>query len=225
MSGKDYRVIAKTLGVSKSSVSNWCKDLKLPPESQKMIEEKVKAIKDKFAAYNRRKYQLVQAENREIKENAVKQISSLSKHDLFLVGTALYWAEGQNRGTMHRVKFVNSYPGMIALYLRFLREILQVPEEKIYPSIRVHPNINESSAISFWSKITSIPRSRFKITRQISRASKRKRPCNSLPHGTLELLVSKRQIFVKMKGWIDGLIKQGQKIGTHHFSAVPFYIF
>lgn len=209
--GNGYRVIAKNLGVSKSSVSGWCKNLKLSPSAKKIIEEKIKYTKDKFAAYNRQKHKFVQAENKEIREKAIKQISSLSKYELLLIGATLYWAEGykrQEKVPSPRVSFVNSDYGMVALFMRFLREIINVPEEKFRTSIRIHPNISERKAVNFWAKVTNLPKDRFCITRQISKASKRKRPYNSLPYGTLHLCVNTRQTFFQIMGWIDGLIRQ-----------------
>ena len=151
-------------------------------------------------------------ENKEIINNAISQINSLSKRELLLVGTALYWAEGYKNkkeipGNQH-IQFVNSDPYMITLFLRFLREILQVPEEKFYVSIRIHPNINEQSTIKFWSKVTNVPKERFHTEHQISRLSRGKRPRNSLPYGTLDIKVCNRQKFQQIKGWIEGLIKQ-----------------
>ncbi len=211
LQGNSYGVIAKSLRVSKSSVSNWCKNLKLSSSARKIIENKNKHIKEKFKLYNQRKHQFVQIENKKIIEKAVKQIPLISKRDLLLIGTALYWAEGyrrQDRNRSPRVNIANSDPALISIFLRFLRKILKVPEERFKVSIRIHPNINAKSTINFWSKITKIPQNRFHITTQISKASQRKRPHNSLPYGTLDLRVNSRQKFCQIKGWIDGLIKQ-----------------
>lgn len=40
--GQSYREIAKTVSVSKNSVSRWCKNLKLPVAAERIIEEKIK---------------------------------------------------------------------------------------------------------------------------------------------------------------------------------------
>jgi hypothetical protein len=74
-------------------------------------------------------------------------------------------------------------------------------------NLRIHSNISAEKAINFWSKITKIPKERFRVSTQ-SRASQGKRPKNSLPYGTLKLSVHSRQKFYQIKGWIDGLIKQ-----------------
>ncbi len=208
---QSYREIAQAVAVSKNSVSRWCKNLKLPSSAQKIIKAKTKASHDQLLAYNQRRMRVVQIENREIRQSAATGIKSFSKYELLLIGTALYWAEGWNRditGKGHGVCFANSNPDMIKLFLRFLREIINVPEDKLRVNIHIYPNIDEKSAIKFWSNVTNIPKERFHITQQISRASKGKRPKNSLPYGTLKLDVTRRQNFFKIKGWIDGLIKE-----------------
>ena len=209
LAGKSYGEIAKTLDVSKGSLSVWFKNLKLTKTAQKLLEEKmIIAQEHNLFENNRRRTQTIQIENQKIKQNAADEIKPLSKYELTLVGASLYWGEGWKRGTTHLVELANSDPDMVALYLRFLREILQVPEEKLRVSIHVHPNVSTQSAIKFWSKITKIPKERFHITTQISRASQGKRPKNSLPYGTLKLDVCDRQKFQQIKGWIDGLIRQ-----------------
>ena len=210
LKGKSYREIAKAVGVSKNSVSRWCKNLKLPLSARKILEKKNDYPKELFRKYNQLKHKKVQIENREIVRKFSKEIRVLSKYELKLIGAALYWAEGYKNQKREAkcVQLSNSDPYLVALFLRFLREIIGISEEKLKVSIRVHPNINEKSAINFWNEITNIPKERFRITTQISRASKRKRPYNSLPHGTLDLRVHRRQKFYQIKGWIDGLIGQ-----------------
>ena len=106
------------------------------------------------------------------------------------------------------VCFANSDPDMVRLFMRFIREVIQAPENRIRVSIHIYPSIDEKKAINYWAKVTKLPQERFCITYQISRASKRKRPSNSLPYGTLDLRVNSRQNFYQIRGWIDGLIQQ-----------------
>ena len=87
--GESYGGIAKFLGVSKSSISQWCKNLKLPRAIQKIIESRTQAAHDQLLVCNQRKHEFVQTENKEIRKNAIKQISSLSKRELLLVGRGI----------------------------------------------------------------------------------------------------------------------------------------
>jgi len=208
LEGKSYREITKALGVPKSTQSDWFSNLELPLSIQKILREKDRLARKQFVEFNRRRTQIIQVENQKIKRSALREVDSLSKRELMLIGAALYWTEGYKIEIQKRtpeICFANSDPHMVALFLRFLREILQVPEEKFRVSIHIHPNIKAHSAIKFWAQITNIPQERFRITRQISRASKRKRPRNSLPYGTLDLRVNNRKNCFCIQGWINGL--------------------
>lgn len=211
--GESYREISKLVGVSKNSVSRWCKNLKLPSFARKILEKKVKTNKKKLEFYNKLKSEIVKKENQKIRKRASSQIQSLSNYELLLVGTALYWGEGwkkENPNRYHGISFVNSDPNMIKLFLRFLKEVMKISEEKIKVSIRIHPNISAKKAINFWNKITKIPKEKFRVANQVSKVSQGKRPKTSLPYGTLKLSVHSRQKFYQIKGWIDGLIKQAK---------------
>lgn len=211
LKGKSYREISKITGVCKNSVSRWCKNLKLPLKIKKILEKKTKATLPLLIAYNEKRHRVVQLENKQIRKKSADQISLLSKHELLLIGTALYWGEGykkQLKSHSPYIDFVNSDPYMIVLFLRFLREILEIPEEKIKLSIRIHSNISERSTLAFWSTTINFPLSRFRVTRQLSKASKGKRSKNSLPHGVLSIRFYNRRKFFQIMGWIDGLTQQ-----------------
>lgn len=209
--GKSYGEIKNLLGIPKSTLSSWLKELKLPPSIKKILIEKGRVPQERLMNFNRRRTQTIKIENQRVRQVATDEIKPLSKYELLLIGASLYWAEGYNRQDKvpsPYISFGNSNPNMVALFLRFLREVLRIPEEKLRPTVQIHHNIKIESVIKFWVKITDIPKERFLITHQRSRASKGRRPRNSLPYGTLKLNVSGRQNFFKVKGWIDGLTKQ-----------------
>lgn len=212
MIGRSYNEIAKDLDVGKSLLSYWLKNLVLPDEAKKILEAKSNYAKEKFVAYNYKRHELVQQENKEIKELHSKKIKTLSNYSLLLVGAALYWGEGQKRHAgkypSPGISFSNSDPNMIKLFLHFTREILKIPEEKIRPSIQFYPDTNKEGALDFWSKVARIPRNKFLTTIAVSRASQGKRPKNLLPYGTLQIRVHSRKKFFEIMGLIDGLIKQ-----------------
>lgn len=206
--GKSYREIAKAVLISKNSVSRWYNGLKLPKRARDIIYRKNKNNREFFALYNKQRHQSVQAENRKILELSAKEIKNLSNYELKLIGAALYWGEGykkQEHFSSPNVRFVNSDPLMIKIFLKFLFDVMSISKERIRVGIRIHPNIKEKTAIEFWSNVTAIDKSKFKITRQVSRASQGKMPKNSLPYGTLDITVSGRRDFYKIKGWINGL--------------------
>ena len=95
---------------------------------------------------------------------------------------------------------------MISVYIRFIREILKIPEEKIRAGIHIYQSTSADEAKEFWSKITNLPQNRFYIITQISRTSQNKRPFNILPYGTVAIKVNNRQQFYKVKGMIKGIV-------------------
>ncbi|NCO80447.1 hypothetical protein GW869_01585 [bacterium] len=209
--GKSYGEIKCALGVPKSTLSSWFKNLQLPPSVQKILIEKGRATNKNLAEFNRRRTQAIKIENQQVRQAAAEEIKSLSKRELLLIGAALYWAEGYNKQDnvgSPNISFGNSDPKMVILFLRFLREVMRIPEEALRPIVQIHHNVEVKSAINFWSKISDIPQKFFHITHQISKASKGKRSTYSLPYGTFRLEVRGRQNFFRIKGWIDGLIRQ-----------------
>jgi len=213
-SGKSYGEIKDILGISKSTLSSWLKELKLPLSVQKKLKVKGRAPRKQLMEFNRRRTKAIKIENRQTRQIATDKIKSLSKYELLLIGAALYWAEGYNKQDniiSPNLSFGNSDPNMVGLFLRFLREVMQIPNDRLRPIIQVHNNVEIKSAINFWSRVGGIPKKSFHITHQTSRASKGKRSPYSLPYGTFRLDARGRKNFFQIKGWIDGLIKQNIK--------------
>ena len=86
--GKSIKEIAKFLGVSKSSISIWCRDIVLTAEQ---IESLQKRMSTKGSYEARLKGARTQHERRlqqikRLQEEGFKIIESLSKRDLLLIG-------------------------------------------------------------------------------------------------------------------------------------------
>lgn len=208
--GRSYREIAQALKISKSTAYDWGRKVKLSKTAKERIEKKIKeALRKGLAVYNR-VYGKIRSEEaakirEKIKERASREIKRLSKKDLKFIGAALYWAEG-NTKNRNRLQFGNSNPLMMKAALRFFREICNIPDDKIGARIHIYPGINYRKALSFWSQIAKLPKSNFYPPQvQVSRASKGKRPRNTLPHGTLHLTVNNTDLACRVKGWIRGI--------------------
>jgi len=211
--GKTYSEIAKILNLPKSTVAWWSKKAKISKSLQKQILERSKEKwRKNITAYNKVYAKIRSQEAARIrekyKEKATKEIKDLSKKDLKLIGTALYWAEGgkENRNSLW---FSNSDPLMIKTMMKFFREICKIPDEKIKAKIHLYPQINPKKATYYWSKITGLSSAQFtKPQIQISKASKKKRSVYRLPYGTLHLGIHNTEITCKVKGWIKGITEK-----------------
>lgn len=208
--GKSYGEILKILNISsKGLLSYWFKNVTLSPLAIKRLErKKLLARKRGLFQFNKNRTRKIVLENASIIKKSKKEVSKISKSALLLIGAVLYWAEGTTRERLYGypiVSFSNSDPAIIEIFMKYIRTILQVPDTKIYAGIHIHQNIQKETAKIFWSKITGLPKDRFYIFNQISKASKGKRPSHFLPYGTLNIRINNRQLLYRIKGHIQGI--------------------
>lgn len=213
--GKSYNEINKLLAIPKSTLSGWFSELVLPQEAQDRLKKRVynKSIQT-LIERNRAQTHLAEKRSRLIRQNSKLEIGRINKRDLLVFGVALYWAEGYKRPkikdnkvkTYHPVSLTNSDPILIKLFLSFLRETCQVPENRIKASIRIFEHQNEGYLMDFWQRTTQIDNSRFgKVYKTMSIPSQRKKSFNTLPYGTIQIIVSDTKLYHKIMGWIEGL--------------------
>ncbi len=209
--GLSYNQITKRLGIkSKGTLSHWLKDLKLSKKSEKLLEKNNKLAHERglFKA-NLDRNERIECENSIAYKEGTDSILRLSANELLIIGVALYWAEGVKSEKTKNLSltFSNSDPLMISVFMRFVREILKIPEERIRAGIHIYPTISPDEARKFWSAKTKLPTDRFYIITQVSKASQGKRPYNILPYGTAAIKVNNRIQFHKVKGMINGIVK------------------
>ncbi|MBU3964434.1 hypothetical protein KJ562_01745 [Patescibacteria group bacterium] len=95
-------------------------------------------------------------------EKAQKRAQELLRspnRDLSIVIAMLYWAEGSKKGC----EFINSDGKMIKSYLTVLRNVFNVQEEFIEPTMRIFSGMDRRECLNYWSFITEIPKHRFII--------------------------------------------------------------
>lgn len=217
LSGKSYSEIKKTLGVPKSTLSGWFSGLELSEKNKKRILKRARQ-KSLAGLLKRNKNQTTLAIKRKlnIQSEAAKEIKNLSKENLLFIGVSLYWAEGYKRPIMkngreltcHSVGLTNSDSDLVKIYLRFLREICHVSEDKINADIRIFEHQNTNNLLNYWGEITGIKKEKFgKVYYGISKSSLGKRPFNRLQYGTIQIRVNDTKLFHKIMGWINGLKK------------------
>lgn len=82
-----------------------------------------------------------------------------STRELSIIIAMLYWGEGSKK----RCEFINSDGKIIETYLIVLRNVFDVQEEFIKPTIRIYSGMNRKECLNYWSRITKIPRHKFII--------------------------------------------------------------
>ncbi len=199
--GYSITTIATMVGVSKSSVSLWVRDVGL----SKTALEAVKQRSHTSAVIEKRRLTRITNEKKArdaIVASAKLHLTPLTKQELFLVGVALYWGEGSKK-KRGMVEFTNSDPLMIRLMKRFLVEVCDVPQSKFRGHVYLHAHLAPSKAEVYWSGISEIPRSQFHKT-SIQKNTRRLQK-DTLPFGTFAIVVCDTRLKLLMNGWIQGL--------------------
>lgn len=209
--GLSYSEIIRQIPVSKSTLSLWLHLVELSKKQKQRLTDKKLASALKGA--QARKTQRIKISN-EIKVESCAQIKSINYKELLLIGTALYWAEGskeKEHSVSQGVIFSNSDPLMIKLFIKWLKEILNVKEEEIVPEIYIHENsINNIVAVKkYWSGITNIPISEFnRVYFKKNKLSTKRKNIGKNYYGLLRIRVRRStNMNRKISGWIEGVLK------------------
>lgn len=206
--GHSIRSIAMRLGVSKSSASVWCKDLKLTPkQKERLLKNAIKAgHKGRMlgAEMNRRKKE----ERIAFHRNAGKKtINRLSKRDLLMAGIALYWGEG-NKSEKSKLGFANSDPDAVRFMYGWFQKSMGVKKQEFMPRIfinKIH-SARITKVIKFWSSLLNLPIEQFGKPVLIKTRQKKVYENHDNYYGVLALGVKRgTDLKYKILGLIDAL--------------------
>ncbi len=136
--GLSYREILKQVPVAKSTLSLWLRSVSLSvPQKQALTQKRIDAALRGAAAKRRIRID----STRKIYEHAQTEIHTLSNREIWLIGIALYWAEGsKQRGsyTGSGVIFSNSDVFMSRFFKEWLVNIIKIHLSQIKFEIYIH---------------------------------------------------------------------------------------
>lgn len=204
--GRSYREIQAVVGVAKSTLSLWLRDVPLTDDQQRALELRGPAATSARAAENR----VVGARRRAVVQAQAKaQITELSESELFVAGVVAYWAEGAKNKPWREgqsVKFMNSDPKLIRLFLSWLRLIGVSPDRLIF-RLHIHESADSSDAVAFWSEVVGAPRSQFgNCTIKTHKPTTIRKNVGPEYHGCLLVYVrNSSALNLQIQGWCEGL--------------------
>ncbi|MGH9271656.1 MAG: hypothetical protein ACRDZ2_10335 [Ilumatobacteraceae bacterium] len=141
--------IATELGVAKSSVSLWVRDVDFVPNARRRTR------RPKPSSLHLRKL----AEIERCQTEGAERVGTLSDREFLVLGLALYAGEGGK--TDGSVRFANSDPQMIWVFLTWLRRFFDIDESRLRMRMYLHEDLDLDAAIAFWSDLTGIPKHHF----------------------------------------------------------------
>lgn len=174
VSGKTYKEITDKLGIPKSTLSTWFgKQIKGPFDRKAQLAhlERIRPL----ALEAKRKDKEKQL--RILKEKIDKEIKTFPLNDIGLYKSMLamlYWAEGSKHEKVGGLKFANTDPRLLQLYMALLRKCYNINEERFRLRLHLHYYHRIKPTKRFWSEMLQIPLSQFNST-YIKKRSRRKR--------------------------------------------------
>jgi transcriptional regulator with XRE-family HTH domain len=199
--GAPINEIAKRLGVSKSSVSLWVRDIELSAEQRQALLEKNPAYNRQYSGWTR------VAERRRAERQAFQEQGrglARRRDPGFIAGCMLYWAEGSKE--RNQLQFTNSDPMMARFFVDFLKEHfdLEPRDIKITCNLFADHLVEQQKIECHWLDALGLPPEslRKSVVNVYSKYSKRKRVGN-LPYGTCRVVVSKTWVTQTIYGAIQ----------------------
>jgi transcriptional regulator with XRE-family HTH domain len=199
--GLSIKEIERRLGVSRSSVSLWVRDIELTREQQL-------ALLDRNPAYNRQRagqeaYAAICRDRRRGWQDEGRELACAGDL-LHVAGCMLFWAEGSRDRNV--VKFTNSDPAMATFFVNFLRGCFDLSND----AIRIDCNLfadhaeRQREIEDFWLETLGLPKTclRKTIVNVYSKYSQKKRR-NRLPYGTVRINVHSTRVAQHIYGAIQ----------------------
>lgn len=141
--GHSLPEISNKLKIGKGTAWSYIQGVKMLPKFEKIW-------------LNKRKGSIKLKENRELiaLKKAKANIKSLSKKEKLLILSSLYWAEGA------KVDFnlTNTDPNLITVFIKSLKEIFGVENDRLRINIRIYEDMNAEDCIYYWFKLTGLAR-------------------------------------------------------------------
>lgn len=136
------------------------------------------------------------------KGDPFKLLNKLTPEEEHLKAMALglFLTEG-NIKHKHSVKFSNSNPGIVKIFVKFLKVICGVPQDKIKASIIVYPDVEVKKCLDYWNRFLDLPLSQFTKTTILNSRNNRTTKRHS-DVGTATLYVHNSKLLNIIKDWL-----------------------
>ncbi len=184
--------IAAELGVAKSSVSRWVRDVDFVPNPRR-------------TARNRPPNKLQRAKADEIercRQEGIARVGALTDREFLMAGLGLYAGDGAKGD--NEVAFANSNPDLVRFFCAWFRRFFPVDETRLRISLYLHDDLDVDAAEEFWAGLTAVPRTQFFKTYRAATGSAVRR--NRHVYGCCHVRYGSVAAIREIKGMMEGLV-------------------
>ena len=209
--GYSYSEIQEFVQVPKSTLGYWLKNLKLTPLQLERVRQK--RILGSRRGGEKKNQQTSNAIEK-IRSSSAKNISKISKRELWLMGIMLYWRERmrhQHEDDLRKgVRFTSSDPFLIEFFLEWLIKIGKLKKEELQFDVFIREEQKEEirHIKTYWANITKTHKdafTRFYVQKAYKKSGSRKIK-NTARLGLLRVRVKASSMLARqISGWIKGI--------------------
>lgn len=161
--GASIRDIEIKLGIPRSTLSGWFKDIKLDKEKAEALHQNwlnaLVAAREKAVTWHNQ-----QKENRVTlaQEGAIKTMSMIdvsSKYTMELALAMLYLGEGFKKSPTTGIG--NSDPLILIFFINLLKNLYGIKTEDLRCHLHIRADQNDETLRDFWSKTLGLPKENF----------------------------------------------------------------
>ncbi len=209
--GKSRRQIKEALGfISNSTLNQFLRNEPLPPEraGPRYAESRRRAA-DGIRRYWAAEHPVREAARAAISAAAAAQIGELTDREIILAGAIAYWCEGAKSKPYRvdeQVRFINSDPALIELFLKFL-DRAGVSRQRLRYRVHIHESADVETATRYWANVASAAPDQFArplIKHHVPQVS---RTDNTGYRGCLQVSVARSSaLYREISGWARGIM-------------------
>lgn len=198
--GLSVNEICKRLGVAKSSVSVWVRDIQLTAEQKTELERLHYASRGQIegGATNARKFRELRQQYQE--EGRLK---ARERDPLHIAGCMLYWGEGSKARNV--LQLANSDPDLLQFYLQFLKQSLIVKNNRINLRIMCYTNngLSQVDIENYWLQFLQLDIDCLRKTSVNMQPRSSQQKGRKLLYGTCEISVYSTRLIQHVFGAIQ----------------------
>lgn len=209
--GKTYSEILKVVPVAKSTLAVWLQEVGLSKKQKQNITKK-RIDGALRGALSRKKQRITFSD--EIFSKSEKEIGKLSYRELWLVGVALYWAEGSKEKEGRPgsgIKFTNSDPKMVKFFMLWLEKVLKISKDRIAFEIYIHKNYEKDigRVVKYWQGVLNVSDEKLiKVYYKKHSIKTNRKNIGNVYNGILVIRVKTSSTYLRqITGWVRGICK------------------
>lgn len=207
--GFSYSEILKQISVSRSTLSLWLKSVGLAKaQFQRTTQKRIEGGLRGAAARKRNRIKITE----KIKSKAKKEVKNINRKNLWLIGIALYWAEGlkeKENGKSSGVKFSNSDPKMLLLFIKWLKNSFSINSSDLVYELYIHETANIKKAQIYWSDILSISIEKIRTYLKKNKIKTIRKNTGDNYYGLIRVTVNRSTNLNRViTGWIEGICEK-----------------